>query len=118
MSIADISESAQRTEDHYQTILISDRINVLAIESEVNLYQWIYIVNQMKKFCNEYKQVISENKLKLYSTKLKNCKIIDDVLFKKDLLWVSENMHTKLLQKIHDQSFISHFNNRRTVDLV
>jgi len=39
MSIADISESAQRTEDHYQTILISDRINVLAIESEVNLYQ-------------------------------------------------------------------------------
>ncbi len=27
-------------------------------------------------------------------------------------------MHTKLLQKIHDQSFISHLNNRKTVDLV
>jgi len=39
MSIADIFELAQRTEDHYQTILISDRINVLAIKSEVNFYQ-------------------------------------------------------------------------------
>ncbi len=102
ISIADISESAQRTEDYYQTILISDRVNVLAIESEANLYQQICIINQMNEFCDEYKQAISENKLKLHSTKLKNCKIIDDVLFRKDLLWVSENMHTKLLQKIHD----------------
>ncbi len=45
MSIADIFELAQRTENHYQTILISDRINVLAIKSEVNFYQWVYIVN-------------------------------------------------------------------------
>ncbi len=72
----------------------------------------------MNEFCNKYRQAISENKLKLHSTKLKNCKIVDDVLFRKDLLWVSENMHTKLLQKIHDQSFISHLNNKRTVDLV
>jgi len=86
ISIADISESAQRTEDYYQTILISDRVNVLAIESEANLYQQICIINQMNEFCDEYKQAISENKLKLHSTKLKNCKIIDDVLFRKDLL--------------------------------
>jgi len=39
MSIVDISESAQRTKDCYQTILISDKVNVLAIESEANLYQ-------------------------------------------------------------------------------
>jgi len=38
MSIADIFELAQRTEDHYQSILIFDRINVLAIKSEVNFY--------------------------------------------------------------------------------
>ena len=39
MSIADIFESAQCTEDCYQTILIFDRINVLVIKLEVNLYQ-------------------------------------------------------------------------------
>jgi len=39
MFIADISESAQRTEDRYQTILTSDRVDVLTIKSEANLYQ-------------------------------------------------------------------------------
>ena len=39
MSIADISESAQRTENYYQTILIFNRVNILAIKSEADLYQ-------------------------------------------------------------------------------
>ncbi len=72
----------------------------------------------MNELCNEYRQAISENKLRFHSTELKNCKIVDNVLFRKKLLWVSENMHTKLLQKIHDQLSISHLNNKRTVDLV
>jgi len=102
MFLINIFESTQRTEDHYQIILTLDRINVLAIESEVYLYQWVKDVNKMNKLCNKYKQAISKNKLKLHSIELKHCKIIDNVLFKKDLLWVSENMHTKLLKKIHD----------------
>ncbi len=102
MFLINIFESTQRTEDHYQIILTLDRINVLAIESEVYLYQWVKDVNKMNKLCNKYKQAISKNKLKLHSIELKHCKIIDNILFKKDLLWVSENMHTKLLKKIHD----------------
>ncbi len=118
MSVADNFESTQCIKNHYQTILILDKVKVLSVESEVNFYQWIFIVNQIIKFCNEYKQAISKNKLKLHSIKLKNCKIINNILFKKDLLWIFENMHMKLLQKIHDQSFIFHFNNKRTVNLV
>ncbi len=118
MSLIDVFESTQRTEDCYQIILTLDRVNILAIESEVDLYQRVKDVNKMNELCNEYKQAISENKLKLHSTELKHCEIVDDVLFRKDLLWVSENMHTKLLKKIHDQSFIFHSNNWRTIDLV
>ncbi len=118
MSLIDISESTQRTENCYQIILTLDRVNVLAIESEVDLYQWVKDVNKMNELCNEYKQAISENKLKLHSIELKHCKIVDNVLYKKDLLWVSENMHMKLLKKIHDQSFIFHSDNQRTTDLV
>ncbi len=72
----------------------------------------------MNELCSKYKQVKNDNKLKLHSIKMKNCKIIDDVLFKKDLLWVSENMHMKLLQEVHDQSSISHLNNKWIIDLV
>ena len=118
MFLINISQSTQRTEDHYQIILTLDRINILAIESEVDFYQWVKHVNKMNELCNEYKQAISENKLKLHSIELRHCKIIDDILFRKDLLWVSENMHMKLQKKIHDQSFISHSDNQKTINLV
>ncbi len=118
MSLIDISESTQRTENRYQIILTLDRVNILTIESEVDLYQWVKDINKTNELCDEYKQAIRENKLKLHSIELKHCKIIDDVLFRKNLLWVSEKMHMKLLKKIHDQSFISHSDNQRTTDLV
>ena len=86
MFLINVSESTQRTENHYQIILTLDRINILAIESKVDLYQWVKDVNRTNELCNKYKQAISENKLKLHSTELKHCKIIDDVLFRKDLL--------------------------------
>ncbi len=118
MLLANVSESAQRLEDHFHTILILDRVNVLSIESKANLYQQIWMINQTDEFFSEYRQAINENKLKFHITKLKNCQIIDDVLFRKDLLWVSENMHTKLLQEVHDQSSISHFDNRWIIDQI
>ncbi len=118
MLLANVSESAQHLEDCFQTILIFDRINVLFIESKANLYQRVWMINQTDEFCSEYRQAMNENKLKFHITKLKNCKIIDDVLFRKDLLRVSENMHTKLLQEVHDQSLISHLDNRRIINLV
>ncbi len=118
MFLINVSESTQRIKDCYQIILTLDRINILAIESEVDLYQRVKDVNKTNELCNEYKQAISENQLKLHSIELKHCKIVDDVLFKKDLLWISKNMHTKLLKKIHDQSFIFYSDNQKTTDLV
>ncbi len=118
MSLTNISESAQRLEDRFQTILIFDKVNVLLVELKANLYQRVHMINQMNEFCNEYRQAMNENKLKFHITKLKNCEIIDSVLFRKDLLWISENMHTKLLQEVHDQSSISHLDNKQIIDLV
>ncbi len=118
MFLANVSESAQCLEDHFQTILIFNRVNVLSIESKANLYQWVWMINQINEFCSEYKQAMNENKIKFHITKLKNCEIINDVLFRKDLLWISENMHTKLLQEVHDQSSIFHLDNKWIIDLV
>ncbi len=39
MLLMNISESAQCLEDCFQTILISDKVNVLSVELEANLYQ-------------------------------------------------------------------------------
>ncbi len=118
MLLANVSESAQRLEDCFQTILILDKVDVLSIESKANLYQRVQMINQTNKLCSEYRQAMNENKLKFHITKLKNCKIIDDVLFRKNLLWISENMHTKLLQEVYDQSSIFHLDNKWIIDLV
>ncbi len=118
MPLANASESAQRLEDRFQTILTPDRVDVLPIEPKANLYQRVRMINQTDELCSEYRQAMNENKLKFHITKLKNCEIIDDVLFRKDLLWISENMHTELLQEVHDQPSTSHPDNRRIIDLV
>jgi len=39
MFLMNVSESAQRLEDYFQTILIFDRVDVLSVESKANLYQ-------------------------------------------------------------------------------
>ena len=94
MSLANVSESAKWFKDCFQTILIFDKVNILSIDSklnansklEVNLYQKVWLINQMNEFCSEYKQAKNDNKLKLHSIKMKNCKIINDILFRKRLL--------------------------------
>jgi len=86
ISLANVSESAQRLEDRFQTILIFDKVDVLLVESEANLYQRVCMINQTNELCDEYRQAMNENKLKFHITKLKNCEIIDSVLFRKDLL--------------------------------
>ena len=120
----DSSESVKDINDCFQTILILNQINVLLIEFEIkseyeaNLYQRVRLVNQKNELCNEYQQVMNKDELKLHNMKLKNCQIIDNVLFKKSLLWMLKQMHTKLLWKIHNQSSILHSDIKRTIDLV
>ena len=63
MSLANVSESAKWFENHFQTIFIFDRVNILFIDSklsansksEVNFYQRVQLVNQMNEFCSQYK---------------------------------------------------------------
>ncbi len=86
MLLANVSESAQRLEDRFQTILPFDRVDVLPVEPEANLYQRVRMINQTDELCSEYRQAMNENKLKFHTTKLKDCEIIDGVLFRKDLL--------------------------------
>jgi len=39
MSLIDVSESTQRIENRYQIILTLNKVDILAIKSEVDLYQ-------------------------------------------------------------------------------
>ncbi len=129
MTVINSSEFELSRDERFQIILISNRINVVSSKLDVllifstsqyetNLYQCIRLVNQTDELCIEYQQVIVKDELTLHEIKLKNCQIVNDVLFKKSLLWVLKKLYIKLLQKIHDQSSISHLDIRRMIDLV
>jgi len=45
MSLMNVFESVQWLENHFQTILILDRVNVLLIKSKANLYQQVCMIN-------------------------------------------------------------------------
>ncbi len=94
MFLTNVSESAKQFEDCFQTILTFDKVDILFIDlksnanskSEVNLYQKVQLINQINEFCSKYRQAMNDNKLKFHIIKLKNCKIINDILFRKNLL--------------------------------
>jgi len=96
MSMINSFESIKDINDCFQTILILNWINVLLIEFkieseyEINFYQHVHLINQKNELCNEYWQTMNKDELKLHDMKLKNCQIIDNILFKKSLLWMSK----------------------------
>ena len=45
MFLVNIFESAQWLEDHFQTILTFNKVDVLLVESKANLYQQVCMIN-------------------------------------------------------------------------
>ena len=86
----------------YQNILTPDRVKVWVKEVKEGLFEQVHTTNKTDKLCNEYREVIANNAVKLHSRNLHKCWVIDSALFKNNLLWVSESLQTELLQKIHD----------------
>ena len=86
----------------YQIILTPDRVKVWVKEVKEGLFEQVHTTNKTDKLCNEYREVIANNAVKLHSRNLHKCWVIDSALFKNNLLWVSESLQTELLQKIHD----------------
>ena len=95
MSVINSFKSEQLKNDCFQTILISNRLSVISteidvlfieLEYELNLYQRVHLINQVDELCNEYQQAMIKNEEKFHEIKLKECQLIDQVLFKKKLL--------------------------------
>ena len=89
----------------FQTDKINDKINILisnCVKIRVekvkeDLFQQMHTINKTDKLCNEYREVIINNTIKLHSKCLHKFQIIDSALFKNNLLWVSESIQTELL---------------------
>ena len=120
-----VSRSFKNKRCHYQqtTILTLNRMKIADLEEKENdesIYQLILKANRINKNCILLREVMLKDEAQYKDIKLKDCWVQNEILYWDDLLWVffDEHLQMKLIQKVHDQSFIDHFEILRTMKII
>ncbi len=89
-------------------------------ENDESIYQLILEANKINENCILLCKVVLKNEAQYEDIKLRNCQVQNEILYQNDLLWVFFNEHfqMKLIQEVHDQSFIDHFEIFRTIEII
>ncbi len=98
MKIVDLKEK-KNDESIYWLILKANRIN----ENYILLHE-----------------VVLKDEAQYKDIKLRDCWVQNEILYQDDLSWVffDKHLQIKLIQKVHDQSFIDHFEILRTMKII
>ncbi len=107
----------------WTTILTLNRMKIADLEEKENdesIYWLILEVNRINENCILLHEVVLKDEAQYEDTKLRNCRVQNEILYRDDLLWVffNEHLQMKLIQKVHDQSSIDHFEILRTMKII
>ena len=110
----------ERIRQQHQIILISNRMQILinSMNENGSTFDRIVQANKRNKLCREFRKILTANVIAHNSIKFRNCRNVDDVLYMKNRLWVSESQQVKFLQKIHDQSASDHSDKNRIIEFI
>ncbi len=78
------------------------KVNQNSIEEIISIQNQIIVENQMNQLCFNIQIIMKQNRKTCQDIDLNNCKVLDEVLWKDDRLWVSQSMITLLIRKAHD----------------
>ncbi len=94
--------------------------NLKKKENDESIYRLILEANRINENCVLLRKVISKDEAQYKDTKLRDCWVQNEILYQDDLLWVlfNEHLQMKLIQEVHDQSFIDHFEILRTMKAI
>jgi hypothetical protein len=121
-------DSDNRNKHMNQIVLLSTKLNARIaqelndtkkdVRSELSLFDKIKSTNQKNSTCKVIRDAIRDKKKSFDEMLLKKFELIEDTLFFKKKLWVSESDQLKLdiIRKIHDQSASEHSDVRRTCE--
>ncbi len=104
-----VSRSLENKRCHYQrtTILTLNRMKIADLKKKENdeLIYWLILeVNRMNENYVLLREVVSKDETRYKDTKLKDCRVQNEILYQDDLLWVffDEHLQMKLIQEVHD----------------
>jgi len=110
---------------HYQwtTILMLNQMKIADLkekENDESIYWFILEVNRINENCILLHEVILKDEAQYKDIKLRDCWVQNEILYWDDLLWVffDEHLQMKLIQEVHDQSSIDHFEILRIMKII
>ena len=120
MSDFHLEDDDERIRQQHQIILISNRMQILinSMHEDDSTFDRIVQVNKRDELCQKFYKILTANVIVHDGIKLRNCRNVDDVLYMKNKLWVSESQQVKFLQKVHDQSTSDHLNKNRIIEFI
>jgi len=120
-----VSRSFENEQYCYQRtmILTSNWIKIADLkkkENDESIYWLILKVNKINENCVLLREVISKDKAQYEDIKLRDCWVQNEILYQSDLLWIffNEHLQMKLIQEVHNQSFIDHLEILRTMKAI
>ncbi len=120
-----VSRSLENEWCRYQrtTILTSNRMKIADSEEKENdesIYWLILEANRINENCILLREVVLKDEAQYEDTKLRDCRVQNEILYWDDLLWVffDEHLQMKLIRKVHDQSSIDHLEILRTMKII
>ncbi len=122
---ADREDDQKSGSDLTQTLLRSDseskqelKANENLIEEVISIQNQIVVENWMNQLCIDIRAVMKQNRRTCQDIGLNNCRVLDEVLWKDDKLWILQSMITRLIRKAHDLLISDHSDINWTLDLL
>ncbi len=120
-----VSKSLENEQCCYQrtTILTLNWMKIADLKEKKNdesIYWLILEVNRINENCILLREVVLKDEAQYKDIKLRNCRVQNEILYQDDLLWVffDEHLQMKLIQEVHDQSSIDHFEILRMMKII
>ncbi len=119
-----VSRSSEDERVRYQwiTILTSNWMKIADLEKNISesIYKQILKTNEIDENCTLLREAIARDETQYEDIKLRDCRVQNEILYRDDLLWVffDEHLQMKLIQEVHDQSSIDHFEILRTMKII
>ncbi len=112
---ADQEDDQKSDSDLTQILLKSDselkqelKVNEDSVEEVISIQNQIIVENQTNQLCINIQAVMKQNRRTYQDIDLNNCKVLDEVFWKDDRLWVFQSMITWLIKEAHDLSINDH----------
>ncbi len=122
---ADQEDDQKANQDLTQILLRSDsdskqelNVNKNSVEEMISIQNQIIVENQTNQLCFDIQIIMKQNRRTCQDIDLDNCKVLDEVLWKDDRLWVSQSMITWLIKEAHDLSISDHSDMNWTLNLL